>query len=426
MTRIPTSSRYKTVLKKLRGRLSEKQLKLLQTNYAAPNHTLSVKRLAEVTGYRDAYLQLGLLGKQLCEALDFEPTMLEKGRPVYTQVLADAPLRRSERSWEWTLLPQVVQAIRELGWFADQRATFILTWNPSQWHWDQDEYEQEVRETANGSLFAGRWSSGNTKRISPGDRVFLIRQSTKRGIIGSGFATSPPYQDEHWNGEGDREANYVDCQFDTLVQAEDRLPLERLQVANLGVPWNNLYASGVQVPSDSVVELEQLWSEHLARIGRSYLSDAISPPGEEGAEQPAKRVLREIRERRGQPVFRQRLIDAYQRRCAISGCDALAALEAAHITPYSVRQSNRVSNSLLLRADVHTLFDLNLIGIHPTRLTVSLASSLTDTSYQELAGKRISLPTAKSCRPHEKALRQRWIVFKQLNAQGRQRMRLDG
>ncbi len=69
-----------------------------------------------------------------------------------------------------------------------------------------------------------------------------------------------------------------------------------------------------------------------------------------------ERKLREIVERRGQPDFRKKLIVAYGGRCAVTSCDAPAALEAAHIIPSAGPQSHHVTNGLLLRADIHTSF----------------------------------------------------------------------
>jgi HNH endonuclease len=66
--------------------------------------------------------------------------------------------------------------------------------------------------------------------------------------------------------------------------------------------------------------------------------------------------------------FRKKLIAAYRGRCAVTDCDAYDALEAAHILPYRGPAFDHVTNGLLRRADIHTLFDLNLIGIEP-RLT---------------------------------------------------------
>ena len=59
--------------------------------------------------------------------------------------------------------------------------------------------------------------------------------------------------------------------------------------------------------------------------------------------------------------FRDALIGAYAGRCAITGCSVLDILEAAHITPYLGPDTNHVTNGLLLRADLHTLFDTCLL-----------------------------------------------------------------
>ena len=124
-----------------------------------------------------------------------------------------------------------------------------------------------------------------------------------------------------------------------------------------------------------------------------------------------KRRLTEIVERRGQPEFRNKLISAYQGRCAVTGSDALAALEAAHIIPYCGPKSDHISNGLLLRADIHTLFDLYLIGIHPKSLTVALGPVLKNTSYSKLEGKTISVPMRSASRPNSNALGERWLEF---------------
>jgi putative restriction endonuclease len=52
----------------------------------------------------------------------------------------------------------------------------------------------------------------------------------------------------------------------------------------------------------------------------------------------------------------------YSGRCAITDCEIDDVLEAAHISPYSGRSSDQVCNGLLLRADVHTLFDCGLLA----------------------------------------------------------------
>lgn len=124
-----------------------------------------------------------------------------------------------------------------------------------------------------------------------------------------------------------------------------------------------------------------------------------------------QRTLVEVVQRKGQPLFRLRLLSAYQFRCAISNCDAVPALEAAHISPYLGAQSNVTRNGLLLRADLHTLFDLNLIAIEPKTLSVRLSQGLLGTSYAPLHMIPIALPVSQEDFPDRKALELRWSEF---------------
>jgi putative restriction endonuclease len=57
--------------------------------------------------------------------------------------------------------------------------------------------------------------------------------------------------------------------------------------------------------------------------------------------------------------------DAYERKCAITGEKVLPVLEAAHIRPYRLDGPHDVDNGVLLRSDLHRLFDEGYITITP-------------------------------------------------------------
>jgi transcriptional regulator with XRE-family HTH domain len=119
-------------------------------------------------------------------------------------------------------------------------------------------------------------------------------------------------------------------------------------------------------------------------------------------------VKRQIAGRRGQSEFRRVLIAAYGQRCAITGCDAEEALEAAHIVPYKIDKCQDARNGVLLRADIHTLFDLQLLRIDPESLRIVVMPGLENTCYRKLTGRQLRLPEDSTCQPNKEQLLLRW------------------
>lgn len=124
-----------------------------------------------------------------------------------------------------------------------------------------------------------------------------------------------------------------------------------------------------------------------------------------GIEDARKKIFAAIVRRQGQPAFRKALLKAYGGKCAVTGCSIEAVLEAAHILPYQGPLTNHVGNGLLLRADLHTLFDLGLMAINEVTLTVIVAPSLHSSDYGQWNGKPVQLPSSESDRPSVQALR---------------------
>lgn len=114
----------------------------------------------------------------------------------------------------------------------------------------------------------------------------------------------------------------------------------------------------------------------------------------ETVEDERDRVLASVVQRQGQREFRRLLLQAYGNKCAITDCGVVDVLEAAHIYRYMGRETNIAANGLLLRADVHTLFDLRLISIDPTAMRVCVAPTLAGSEYWALSGKPFTGPSA--------------------------------
>jgi predicted restriction endonuclease len=158
-------------------------------------------------------------------------------------------------------------------------------------------------------------------------------------------------------------------------------------------------------PKGRAVLLEKLAASMqpaLADIAERLSGEGIFDPN--GITDAREKILVSIVRRRGQPAFRRTLLAAYEGRCAISGCDVEAVLDAAHIVPYQGPQTNHPANGLLMRTDLHALFDLGLLAIDPTTMTVLLSRSLDGTCYEEYRGKPVRLPDELPSRPSRDAL----------------------
>lgn len=121
------------------------------------------------------------------------------------------------------------------------------------------------------------------------------------------------------------------------------------------------------------------------------------------------RRLRAVVARQGQADFRHALLDAYGGRCAMSDCAVDAVLEAAHIIAYDGPATNHVQNGLLLRADLHTLFDAGLISVEPETYLIVVDASIRSSEYGQHHGRRLRLPIAAEQRPSRRALHARIV-----------------
>lgn len=109
----------------------------------------------------------------------------------------------------------------------------------------------------------------------------------------------------------------------------------------------------------SVGEGRRIWEGCLERANRSRPELLVG----EGSPRFGSPVA--VRPRLGQGTFRIAVTEAYDRACAVTTEHSLPVLEAAHIRPYALGGEHRVSNGLLLRTDIHRLFDRGYVTITP-------------------------------------------------------------
>ncbi|MEV6487241.1 HNH endonuclease [Actinoplanes sp. NPDC051633] len=147
------------------------------------------------------------------------------------------------------------------------------------------------------------------------------------------------------------------------------------------------------------IDLVRSWTDDLQNrpfeLAQAQIMDDL-PRGRQ-------RRLAMLAIRQGQSPFRRQLITAYRGRCAISDCDVEEVLQAAHIEPYDGPATNKTSNGLLLRADLHNLFDASLLWIE-SGYRVRIAAQLRGGHYDEFDGRRLSLPDRPSDQPSVAAL----------------------
>jgi hypothetical protein len=99
----------------------------------------------------------------------------------------------------------------------------------------------------------------------------------------------------------------------------------------------------------------------------------------------------------------------------VTGCEVLAVLEAAHLKPYRREEDNHPANGVLLRADIHTVFDLDLLGIKPATMRIELHPDIVK-EYGRFANAHLRCNGEQ--RPAREALNWRYEEFRK-RLQGR-------
>jgi putative restriction endonuclease len=152
----------------------------------------------------------------------------------------------------------------------------------------------------------------------------------------------------------------------------------------------------------------RVWAECLARLGAKPKARGRgwSLGVRENGERYGAPML--VRPRLGQGAFRVAVTEAYGRACAATGEHSLPALEAVHIRPFAKDGPHEVPNGLLLRADLHRLFEQGYVTVSPSHVLEISDRLRTDyqngRTYYPLNGRRISLPASIHDRPSAELL----------------------
>lgn len=259
---------------------------------------------------------------------------------------------------------------------------------------------------------------------------FFFRLMAPRNAIGgfglvSGFARLPEWLAWECFGDGNGAA--------TFGEMQERLETIRIQNKIRG--GRELKQIGCIILADAVFFPRDMWIRQPADWGRQNLRYK----GYDLTQGEGLRILRECEERRvslaprvplttvfeqalprrgkptlvvprlGQGTFRVAVTEAYNRACAVTQEHSLPALEAAHIKPFAIDGPNSVANGLLLRSDLHRLFDRGYVTVtteHKLEVSKLLKEHFHNGhSYYPLHGKELIVPRSIGQRPDRDLLR---------------------
>lgn len=276
------------------------------------------------------------------------------------------------------------------------------------------------------------WSPTSTKpmkALRPGEPVFFRLKAPANAIGGYGFFAhfSVLGLREAWavfaekNGDPDQLRfleriggyRHIELSDPRSVQAPLGCTLLRNTVfweRKRWIPWGEAKGWARNIVRGKSESDPARASQLLAEIQYDNLKEPedFAPSFEPLEVDERELLLAQSRVRVGQGAFRSRLLDAYGRRCAITGERTEPVLDAAHVQPYLGPRSNHVQNGLLLAKEFHTLFDLGYLTVTPD-FTVRVSETLhaewsNGKRYYQFQGARLRVPEDRGMQPSLDAL----------------------
>ena len=183
--------------------------------------------------------------------------------------------------------------------------------------------------------------------------------------------------------------------------------------------WGHGIVQGKSYSTDDEIG-KKLWEQIQNRLVRSRFYEQQDELKnqlilEEPAPMYGNSILAKVR--LGQGAFRVMVTDAYSKRCAVTGERTLPVLEAAHIKPFAKSGPHFISNGLLLRSDLHKLFDIGYITVTP-EYKVEVSKRIKEEyengrEYYQFQGKSLSLlPNRENDKPRKEYLEWHNNIFK--------------
>lgn len=267
------------------------------------------------------------------------------------------------------------------------------------------------------------WSPnpGGFRALQRGEQFFFKLHHPQNYIVGGGtftYASTVPCS-LAWEAFGAKNG------ADTLAQMRARIAkyLKKRPDDRTDFPIGcRILTNQFFLNENQWVDVPETWSKNIVRFKRYSTADpeglalweaihaqrSYKPLEGVREEQARYGAPRLVETRLGQGAFRLLVTQTYKRKCAVSGEKTLPALDAAHIIPYGEGGAHEASNGLLLRRDIHCLFDLGYVTVAPDmRFEVSRRireDYENGRDYYALQGRRVAEPEISQYRPARSAL----------------------
>lgn len=254
---------------------------------------------------------------------------------------------------------------------------------------DKNWYEHLIRLAPEEVNFWQPSGSRTFRALQPGEPFLFKLHSPENFIVGGGFFVRHSALPASLAWDAFERKNGVDSLSDWILRVRryrgddgsvdpvlgcnvlaEPFFLERSQWIPVPPSWAANIVQGKTYDTD-LEEGRTLWSAVQERLALSQRARdfAAATPNENDRRFGMEYLTHG---RLGQGAFRVLVTDAYFRRCAVTGERTLPVLQAAHIKPYALEGPHVVTNGILMRSDLHKLFDLGYITITPAmRLEVS-------------------------------------------------------
>jgi putative restriction endonuclease len=269
------------------------------------------------------------------------------------------------------------------------------------------------------------WQPGGSrqfKTLSPGEPFLFKLHYPEHFIAGGGFFTHASLLSSRIAWEAFDEKNGAGSleEMRRRIEKYRRVPADRHQDYTVGCiilldPFFFDENDWIPPPKDFDKNIVQgktydlrsaagkvLWDDVLLRL-QSRRRERVGEPDRAPYGDP---IL--VRQRLGQGAFRVLITDIYERHCAVTREKALPALDAAHIKPVSEEGRHRIDNGLLLRSDIHKLFDAGYVSIAPDYRFLASRKLKNDfdngEEYLRLSGSKLWLPRRSEDRPNREFL----------------------